>query len=348
MTEQKPILLCMGNPLLDICVVDDGTLLKKYDLKANDAILADEKHKPLYEELVKSYKPDYVAGGAAQNVARGAQYMLQPNSVIYFGCVGNDKFSEQMRKAAHNSGLIVDYLVTDEHPTGTCAVIITDNNRSLVANLSAAQHYKGSLHIDLHEKWEIVKNIKFYYITGFFFSSSFSSMLKIAKHAAEANKAFSFNLSAQFICLDPQMKKNLNEIVSYCDIIFGNEAEAEAFASSEKWETRDLKEIALKMANLPKTNKSRSRVVVITHGSEPTIVAKQDDGSINEYPIIPAKPEEIVDTNGAGDSFVGGFLSQYVQGKTIGECVNAGHWLANINIKRMGPTFPEEKIPYPS
>ncbi|CAG8449217.1 7139_t:CDS:1, partial [Gigaspora rosea] len=29
MTEQKPILPCMGNPLLDICVVDDETLLKK-------------------------------------------------------------------------------------------------------------------------------------------------------------------------------------------------------------------------------------------------------------------------------------------------------------------------------
>ncbi|RIB16954.1 hypothetical protein C2G38_2246693 [Gigaspora rosea] len=32
MTEQKPILPCMGNPLLDICVVDDETLLKKQSI----------------------------------------------------------------------------------------------------------------------------------------------------------------------------------------------------------------------------------------------------------------------------------------------------------------------------
>ncbi|CAG8715648.1 15350_t:CDS:2, partial [Dentiscutata heterogama] len=124
MTERKPILLCMGNPLLDISVVADESLLKKYDLKANDAILAEEKHKPLYEELVKSYKPDYVAGGAAQNVARAAQ----PNSTVYFGCVGNDQFAEQMRNAAQREGLIADYLVTDEYPTGTCGVIITNNH----------------------------------------------------------------------------------------------------------------------------------------------------------------------------------------------------------------------------
>jgi adenosine kinase len=33
----------MGNPLLDM-QVKGGNLLEKYGLKANDAILADEKH----------------------------------------------------------------------------------------------------------------------------------------------------------------------------------------------------------------------------------------------------------------------------------------------------------------
>ena len=30
------------------------------------------------------------------------------------------------------------------------------------------------------------------------------------------------------------------------------------------------------------------------------------DGKIKEYPATQVKPEEFVDTNGAGDSFVGG------------------------------------------
>lgn len=40
----------MGNPLLDIQVYNGEELLKKYDLKANDAILAEEKHAPLYDK----------------------------------------------------------------------------------------------------------------------------------------------------------------------------------------------------------------------------------------------------------------------------------------------------------
>ena len=40
-------LFCMGNPLLDIQVFNGEELLKKYDLKANDAILAEEKHASL-------------------------------------------------------------------------------------------------------------------------------------------------------------------------------------------------------------------------------------------------------------------------------------------------------------
>lgn len=39
-----PLLFCMGNPLLDMQVSNGEALLEKYNLKANDAILAEEKH----------------------------------------------------------------------------------------------------------------------------------------------------------------------------------------------------------------------------------------------------------------------------------------------------------------
>lgn len=46
---------------------------KRYNIKANDAILAEEKHMALYQDLVRNYKVHYIAGGAAQNSIRGAQ-----------------------------------------------------------------------------------------------------------------------------------------------------------------------------------------------------------------------------------------------------------------------------------
>lgn len=42
-----PALFCIGNPLLDMQANNGEALLEKYDLKANDAILAEEKHLPM-------------------------------------------------------------------------------------------------------------------------------------------------------------------------------------------------------------------------------------------------------------------------------------------------------------
>ncbi len=36
---------------------------------------------------------------------------------------------------------------------------------------------------------------------------------------------------------------------------------------------------------------------------------------VSSYPIVPLAPERIVDTNGAGDAYVGGFLAALFRGQ---------------------------------
>jgi adenosine kinase len=55
---------------------------------------------------------------------------------------------------------------------------------------------------------------------------------------------------------------------------------------------------------------------------------------------VPA--DKLVDTNGAGDAFVGGFLSQLVCGKDVAECVRAGSYAAGVIVQRSGCTFPDK------
>ena len=50
-------------------------MLEKYEVKNNDAILAEEKHMGLYEDLIQNRNAKLIAGGAAQNTARGAQVL---------------------------------------------------------------------------------------------------------------------------------------------------------------------------------------------------------------------------------------------------------------------------------
>lgn len=63
----------MGNPLLDILAPTDSTILEKFNLQPNDAILAEKKHMPLYQELIENYKVDYIAAGSTLNSVRIAQ-----------------------------------------------------------------------------------------------------------------------------------------------------------------------------------------------------------------------------------------------------------------------------------
>jgi hypothetical protein len=55
-------ILGMGNPLLDISSEVPMEVLEKYGVTLNNAVLAEEKHLPLYQELVANYPVQYIAG----------------------------------------------------------------------------------------------------------------------------------------------------------------------------------------------------------------------------------------------------------------------------------------------
>jgi adenosine kinase len=75
--DLKGAILGLCNPLLDISAEVPTSFLEKYGCTLNNAILAEDKHIPLYKDLVATYPVQYIAGGATQNSIRVAQWMLQ-------------------------------------------------------------------------------------------------------------------------------------------------------------------------------------------------------------------------------------------------------------------------------
>jgi len=336
-TMASPIILGMGNPLLDISATVTPAMLEKYGLKANDAILYEKED--LYDELLKDYKVDYIAGGATQNSCRVAQWLLpDKKSVAFFGCVGMDKSCEELEKVSAEAGMVVKYQKSKEHPTGKCAVLITGQDRSLVTKLDAANHFTTA-HLEDKDNWALVEAAKVFYSSGFFLTVSPDSMVKVAQHAGLTGKHFAMNLSAPFLCQffkDPMLK-----VMAHANIVFGNETEADAFGEAMGYETKDRKEIAKKIAEMPLEGVSpRSRVVVITQGSDPVLVI--ENGKLTEYHAKVLPKESIVDTNGAGDAFVGGFLAKLAEGKSIQSCVLCGIWAATEIIQQSGCTCPDK------
>jgi len=125
--------------------------------------------------------------------------------------------------------------------------------------------------------------------------------------------------------------------MKYTDMVFGNETEAEAFAQYNGLdENTSIEDIARAIASLP-YHKDTKRTVIITQGADCTIVCQGD--RINRYKV--KKVANVVDTTGAGDSFVGGFLSKLVLGYDEATCVDAGHYAASVVIQAEGAVYPE-------
>jgi len=335
MSVQEGSLLGMGNPLLDISATVKPELLAKHNLKSNDAILTESED--IFNDLTKGYKVDYIAGGATQNSIRVAQWILsRDQATAYFGAVGKDEFSATLSAKAREAGVNVVYQVS-EHPTGRCAVLITGQDRSLVTKLDAANHFTVS-HLENPANWKVVETANTVYSAGFFLTVSLDSMLKVGKHCAATNKTYCLNLSAPFLI--QFFKDQMMSVMPFADVVFGNETEAATYAEVHGLETRDVREIAKRIAMLPKENGSRSRLVIITQGSDPVVCVK--DGQVLEFPAEKLPADKIVDTNGAGDAFVGGFLAQYVQNRPLDVAVRCGIWAATHIIQRSGCTVPDK------
>lgn len=327
-------LLCLENPLLDIQAECNESTLSKYNLKANDAILAEPQHMGLYDDLLNNHKATLIAGGAAQNSARGAQYILPASSVLYIGAVGTDDSAKTLDEACAKAGLATEYLRLKEHPTGRCGVVITGHNRSMCTDLAAANHYSVD-HLKSPKIWKHVEAAKFFYVGGYHLTVSPDAAEALGAEATKRNVPFVFGMGAPFIPL--AFGEPLGKLLAYCDYVIGNETEAEAWGQANNVKSKKVVDIAKAIAKLPKKNDKQARTVIITQGTEPTIAVSGD--KVMNLPVHPIANEKINDTNGAGDAFAGGFLAGLVQGEKLEKCIDMGMWLARLSIQELGPSY---------
>merc|ERR1712070_275021 len=189
----------------------------------------------------------------------------------YMGCVGEDEYSKKMKEVMKSDGVNALYMVDKSVPTGTCAVCITGNDRSLVANLSAANNYKAS-HCQEPANWSVVKGAKVIYSAGFFATVSQEAIKLASEEASKTGALYCMNLSAPFLMQVPPFKACFVNTIPMVDFLFGNETEARTWAETEGWDTTDVAFIATRLSLIPSA-KERKRTVVITQGADSTIVA---------------------------------------------------------------------------
>jgi len=143
------------------------------------------------------------------------------------------------------------------------------------------------------------------------------------------------NFSAEFIV--SFFNDRVLALIPYATHIFTNQDEVKKFAETNKLTYTTLSELAQKISTSYESKRKNKFSLIITQGASSVLVAT--DGKVKEYLVDRLPPEKIVDLNGAGDAFVGGYLSRLVHGKSEAECVSAACYAAQYIIQRSGTTL---------
>ena len=333
--------------MIDISVyLENDDLIRKYDLEYGRACAATDKHMPLLDELWKMQDFSLCVGGSALNTIRCANFLIkasQPDKCVYFGSIGTDVAGEILQRDLVKEGMHGFFHKAPGYPTSTCASLVFNKERTLCWYEGASGKYSTD---HLISNFHVIDRTAVFYTTAYFLLTKEDALFEFIKRGHQNDKVLAFNLSAHYVIHAHRDK--INSIIQYADYVFCNEDEAKVFAEVNDIAYDALIDVAVAIAKMHKLNQ-RPRTVVITQGKDPVLLAvNQGEQNIikKEFAIAPVREDKIVDTNGAGDAFTGGFLSQIAIHNDLDTAVRAGIWMAGIIIQRSGCTFPEEYSPF--
>jgi sugar/nucleoside kinase (ribokinase family) len=151
-----------------------------------------------------------------------------------------------------------------------------------------------------------------------------------------------FRKQTNFLSLDPQGLVRKFSKDGFIELSSKPKIEILSLVDIFKASINEIKTIT-GLSNLNKSIKSIHdfgvNVVIVTLGSKGAIIS--DCGT--KYYIPAYKPKKFVDPTGAGDCFIGGFLSEFQDKKDILWCAYVGSAAASVAIEKVGSSFLDKK-----
>jgi len=330
--HEPMFILGIDHPMVDVTAEVDDDFIERYNVPIGSACLASKEQLPLYDELLSMPNVKFSPGGTTLNTIRVAHWILGGTraGTGYMGAVGPDKLGDYLIETIRAEG-IVDGFMRAESPTAQCASCLKRAERGLVTNLGAANEYTVQ---HLLEHKEILRQAGIVYSTAFFFNCFKGESIWTAAEECRMNKSiFAFNLGAPYLM--QRYADEFNRALGLCDIVFGNELEALEYAKANGLSDASPEGVVKALARAP-MEKPGLRTAIITQGAEKTVLARSD-GVYLEVPVPVVRP--VVDTNAAGDAFVGGYLAGVATGENLWTCVEMAHKAAGHIIQHTGCTF---------
>jgi adenosine kinase len=332
--------LTFGSPLIDIIVNVNEEFINKFNIELSTTLHVNSKENDVFENVLKFF-PKYLPGGCSYNTIRVMNWMMNCQedlgSFACLGSVGEDSFADTYKTLLNKEFIQSIFEVIPTGVTGKCAVICYKKERTHLTDLGVSCFITEDF-VELN--WNVISQAKLIFTELFILPSCKRIILKLADLCLNNEKLFSFNFPSIFFL--GKYSIDIIDVISYGDIIFANKDEAIFFVTKIlNKKCNDDSELALILSMLPKINKIKDRIFIVTCGAEPAQICVYNHKNEKivfkgSFPPIKIENDKIIDTNGAGDFFAGGFLAYYEKGYDFESCIKAGHWAASKIIQTKG------------
>ena len=251
------------------------------------------------------------------------------------GCVGNDILKNKIINTLQQCNIHTNLLEQIDMGTSRCAVGICNNKDRYFLSEILASKYLSSNFIQNH--WNDIISHDALLIEGYFIKENFELCSDICDAFINQGKYIILTLS------DPLMiesyRENIIKIANKADMVVGSLNAAKKLVE----ENNNHINIDLLFKKIYALLNDKNRILIITAGNQGVFCSKYDQVTKTEdhFQTFPNQinNRDIVDFNGAGDAFLGGFISQQMQNKTFEECCHLGNKAAAVVIKNIGCNF---------
>ncbi len=305
----------IGNSCMDIVDYIDDEFLKTWDFPKSICSYLSLSDADRLEGALPN--PQYIAGGCAANTA--SIIMALGGKASFIGRVAKDSIGQMFIDDMNARGIHFPSKPDETEGAGSTrvfALITPDTERTFAAYYGVQEDLSVK---DLDE--ESIRRSKFMYLDGYALNSKRGgeAFLKAADIVHEAGGKAVFSPS------DISILKNYADVVSrimkVSDIILCNEQEAKYIAGTDSLQNA--------IVHLQQNFSAGS----VTAGADGVHVF--DEKTIHHVPAA-TPPAPVIDTNGAGDAFAGGFLFGLSRGLPLPRAAALGNICASVIITHAG------------
>jgi sugar/nucleoside kinase (ribokinase family) len=334
-------LLCIGNPLVDVFIEVEKSLVERYGILGPvQHIERETAEKILNEPSIDYTKAVKSSGGGAANVAKIAA-MLGMKSV-FSGCVGKDELAEIFEREMAEAG-VFSVLTKSNEKTGLCFACGVGGETRFAASPGAS--------LDLTEADvgdELIHSAEVVVVDGFILDRR-PLVQHILMKASRRGIPVALDAASVF-----QVKRKAEEILTYSRnfplFVFMNADEAIAFFNTIRKSRDEEPNLAEKEKEAIILRDVCPMLKIITDGELfPIIVVKLGGrgaivvagGNVYREETFAITPRNTV---GAGDAFCAAFLSAWIKDKSLSECAALGNKVARAILEVPGTHIKSGKL----